>query len=71
MTFLILKDGVPPNKIVTKCLRWNIIMTLCGIDIFKMKDWSNDDDDDNDTNVPDEAIEAPNDSDYHEPHPKI
>jgi hypothetical protein len=27
----------------------------------------NDDDDDNDTVIPNEAIEAPNDSDYREP----
>jgi len=29
-----------------------------------------DDDDDNDINILDEAIEAPNDSDYHEPWPQ-
>jgi hypothetical protein len=27
----------------------------------------NDDDDDNDIDIPNETIEAPNDSDYHEP----
>jgi carbamoylphosphate synthase small subunit len=49
---------------MTKCLGQNIITTLCGIDISKMKEGHNDDDD-NDTNILNEAIEAPNDSDYH------
>jgi len=29
-----------------------------------------DDDDDNDIDIPHEAIEAPNDSEYHEPRPQ-
>jgi len=41
-----------------------------GKKILKMKEGCNDDDDDNDTNIPDESIEAPNDSDYHEPRPQ-
>jgi len=41
-----------------------------GKNILKMKEGCNDDDDDNDTNIPDQAIEAPNDSDYHEPRPQ-
>jgi hypothetical protein len=40
---------------------------LHGIDISKAEEGRNDDDDDNDTNILDEAIEVPNDSDYHEP----
>jgi hypothetical protein len=50
---------------VTKHSRQNIITTLCGTNISKVKERCNDDDD-NDTNILDEAIEAPNDSDYHE-----
>jgi hypothetical protein len=33
---------------------------------FKTREGRNNDDD-NDTNIPDEAIEVPNDNDYHEP----
>ncbi len=41
---------------------------MCGIDTLEVKEWcNNNDDDDNDTNIPNEAIEAPNDSDDHEP----
>jgi hypothetical protein len=40
---------------------------LCGIDISKTKEGHNDDDDNNVINNLDEAIEVPNDSDYHEP----
>jgi hypothetical protein len=39
---------------------------LSGTNTSKAKERRNDDDDfDNDTNIPNEAIEAPNDSDYH------
>ncbi len=55
---------MPTKQVMTKCLGQNIITTLCGIDISKMKEGHNDDDD-NDTNILNEAIEAPNDSDYH------
>ncbi len=44
-----------------------MITTLCGINILKAEDGLNNDDDDNDIDILDEAIEAPNDSDYHEP----
>jgi hypothetical protein len=65
-------EGQHPNKrIVTKHLGWNIIATLHGIDISKAEEGHNDDDDDNDTNIFDEAIKAPNDNDYHEPRPNI
>jgi hypothetical protein len=63
MTFWILKDNTPP--IVT-----NIITTLYGTNISKVKEGRNDDDDDNDNDICDEAIEAPNDSDNHEPRPQ-
>ncbi len=50
---------------------WNIITTLCGTNISEMEEGCNDDDgDDNDTNILDEAIEALNDSDYHELQPQ-
>jgi len=52
---------------VTKHSRRNTITTLCGINISEVEEGCNDDDDDNDTNIPNEAIEAPNDNDYHEP----
>jgi hypothetical protein len=39
---------------------------LCGTNISKVEEGCNDDDDDHDTNILDEAIEALNDSDYHE-----
>jgi hypothetical protein len=42
----------------------NIITTLRGIDTLETKEGCNDDDDDNDINIPNEAIEAPNDTDY-------
>ncbi len=60
----------PTKQIVTKRSNWNIITTLHGIDISKAEEGRNDDDDDNDTNILDEAIEVPNDSDYHEPWPQ-
>jgi hypothetical protein len=58
------------KRIVTKCSRQNIITTLYGTNISKVKEGHNDrDDDDNDSNILDEVIEAPNDSDYHESQP--
>ncbi len=51
---------------MTKHSRRNIITTLCGINTSEVEEGCNNDDDDNDTNIPDEAIEAPNDNDYHE-----
>jgi hypothetical protein len=54
---------------VTKHLGWNIITTLCGIDISKVEEQHNDDDDDNDTNIHNETIEASNDNGYHELQP--
>jgi len=64
-------EGQRPTKgIVTKHSRQNIITTLHGIDTSKANERRNDDDDDDDddddTNILNEAIEAPNDSDYHE-----
>ncbi len=47
----------------------NIITTLRRTNISKAEEGRNDDDDDNDTNIHDEAIEALNDNDYHEPDP--
>ncbi len=56
---------------MTKHSRENIITTLHGTNTSKVEEGCNDDDDDdNDTNIFDEAIEAPNDSDYHEPQPQ-
>jgi hypothetical protein len=55
---------------VTKRSRRNITTTLHGIYISKAEEGCNDDNDDNDTNILDEAIEAPNDSDYHEFQPQ-
>jgi hypothetical protein len=56
---------------MTKHSSRNIITTLHGIDTLEAKEGCNDDDDDNDTNIlDDQAIEAPNDSDYHEPRPQ-
>jgi hypothetical protein len=52
---------------VTKHLGQNIITTLRGIDISKVEEGCNDDDDHNDVDIPNEAIEAPNDNDYQEP----
>ncbi len=48
----------------------NIITTLRRTNISKAEEGRNDDDDDNDTNIHDEAIEALNDNDYHEPRPQ-
>jgi hypothetical protein len=64
-------DGWCPIKliIVTKHLGENIITTLRGTNISEVKEGCNDDDDD-DTNISDESIEAPNDNDYHEPRPQ-
>jgi hypothetical protein len=42
-------------------------MTLCGIDNLEAKEQHNDDD--NDTNILNESIEASNDNDYHELRP--
>jgi hypothetical protein len=50
---------------VTKCSRQNTITTLCGTNTLQAKEGHNDDDD-NDTDILDEAIEAPNGNDYHE-----
>jgi len=57
----------PTKRIVTKCSGQNIITTLCEIIILEAKDGHNNDDDDNDIDILDETIEAPNDNDYHEP----
>jgi len=54
---------------VTKHLKQNIITTLRGTNISEAKERHDDDDDDNDTNIFNKAIEAPNDSDYHELQP--
>jgi hypothetical protein len=43
---------------------------LHGIDTSKAEEGCNDDDDDNDVDIHDEAIEAPNDSDYQEFQPQ-
>ncbi len=55
---------------MTKCLGQNTITTLCETNTLEAKEGHNDDDD-NDTNILDEAIEAPNGNDYHEPRPKM
>jgi hypothetical protein len=55
---------------MTKCSSRNIVTTLCGTDTSKVEEGRNDDDDDNDTNILDEEIKAPNDSDYHELQPE-
>ncbi len=58
-------NGWCPNKqIVTKQVGQNIIMTLCGTNISKAKEWCNDDYENIDIN--DDGKEAPNDNDYHE-----
>jgi hypothetical protein len=54
------------KQIVMRHSRRNIITTLCGTNISKVEEGCNDDDDNNDTNILDETIEAPNDNDYHE-----
>jgi len=41
--------------------------TLHGRNTLEVEEGCNDDDDDNDIDIRDEVIEAPNDSDYHEP----
>jgi hypothetical protein len=50
-----------------KMFKVNIITTLYRTNISKVKEGH--DDDDNDTNIVDEIIEAPNESDYHESQP--
>jgi hypothetical protein len=40
---------------------------LCGTKNLEAEEWLNDDDDDNDTNIPYEAIDTPNDNNYHKP----
>jgi hypothetical protein len=45
----------------------NIITTLCGTNISEVEEGCNNDDDNNDTHILDETMEAPNDNDYHEP----
>ncbi len=63
-------EGWRPTKwIVTKHLGQNMITTLSGTNTSKVEEGHNIDDDDNDTNILDEGIETPNDSDYHEPWP--
>jgi len=54
---------------VTKHSRQNIITTLCGTYTLEAEEGHNDDDDNNDIDIHDDAIEAPNDNDYHEPRP--
>jgi hypothetical protein len=54
------------KQIVTKCLRWNIIINLHGTNILKAKEWHNGDDD-NDIHINDDGGEAPNHNNYHEP----
>jgi hypothetical protein len=54
----------PTKKIVTKQMGQNIIITLCGTNISKVKEQCNDDHENIDIN--DDGKEAPNDSDYHE-----
>jgi hypothetical protein len=56
----------PTKQIVTKRLGRNIITTLHGTNTSKTKERCSDDDaGDNDIDIPDEVIEAPNDNDYH------
>jgi hypothetical protein len=50
--------------------RQNIITTLPGTNTSEVEEGRNNDDDDNDTNIPNELIKAPNDSDCHEPQPQ-
>jgi hypothetical protein len=57
----------PTKQIVTKHLGRNIITTLHGTNTLEAEEGCNNDDHDNDTNILDEVIENPNDSDYHEP----
>ncbi len=65
-----IKGWCPIKRIVTKCSRQNTITTLCGTNTLQAKEGHNDDDD-NDTDILDEAIEAPNGNDYHERWPKM
>ncbi len=60
----------PTKQIETKCWGWNIITTLHGIKTWKVEQGPNNDDDDNDINILDEILEAPNDSYYLEPWPQ-
>ncbi len=53
-----------PKQIVTKHSSRNIITTLCGTYILKVKEGCNSDDDDINTDIPNKAIEVPNDNDY-------
>jgi hypothetical protein len=55
---------------MTKHSGQNIITTLFGTNTSKLEEGCNNDDDDDDIDIPDETIEAPNDSDYHEPQPQ-
>jgi hypothetical protein len=59
----------PIKQIATKHSSWNIITTLSGTNNLKLKEGRNNDDD-NDTDILNEAIEVPNDNDYHEPRPQ-
>jgi hypothetical protein len=43
---------------------------LAGTNILETKEGRNNDDDDNDIEFLDEAIEVPNDNEYHEPRPQ-
>ncbi len=62
MAFWILRDGVPPNKL------WqNIITSLHVTNISEAEEGLSDDNDDNGIDIIDEAIEAPNDNNNHEP----
>jgi len=70
MAFWILRDGAPLNELWQNIQGKNIITTLCGTNTSEVEEGCNDDDDANDTNIHDEAIEAPNDNDYHEPWPQ-
>jgi hypothetical protein len=60
----------PAKQIVTKCLGQNIITSLHEINTSKVEEGCNNDNNDNDTNIFYEVIEAPNASDYHEPQPQ-
>ncbi len=64
-------EGWHPIKwIVTKHSSRNIITILHGTNILQVKEKCNNDDDDNDIEIFDEAIEAPNCSDYNELQPQ-
>jgi hypothetical protein len=67
MAFWVLRDShCTIKRIAAKCSRQNIITILCGTNISKAKKGHNNDDDDNDIDILNEAIEAPNDINYHE-----